>query len=659
VRGSGVGGGSEAYVGDENMDEHTRAWLESQARENGRHASALSSAPNSPQPRPRINSLLWPSAPEGVRGTAGAPSIGYALPAGEPEIPLSLLDSWEFDSLELSTGQLFAAVVKMFDATGLFAARLTTPQQLWSFMGALEARYCKETPYHTFAHAVDVTHTLYRILKLTDRRTRLAATDKFALLVAALAHDCEHFGFNNSFLIATRHPWALTYSDSAPLEHRHIAALYDICTVDGQADIFGCLEEGVWRTARRTVVAAVLHTDMALHGGLISRAELYLQLHGDAGAVEGFPEECASDLADGDQPGGAAASGASVAFASPDERTLLFSLLLHAADISNPAKPQHIAVKWADRVLTEFFTQGDSERALNLPVAPMNDRHIATSRAAGQINFMEFVVAPLFAVLARALPELTPLLAQLLRNRGTLAGEYAAEASAAKAAGGDASAWDVGRMRNRHRAFREKYEPLTGPVMVACPVEDAASCPGGAGCGDGPSYERSASGRSLPSHAPGDAASTLASKLRAVRSFQGKPPSGASALGAHLASLSRHSSRQSSATSRSPSPRKQNRGGGGAGGTQWLRRSSGAVRHLFSEAPLLHADPGTTSPSRDSDGDGDGRPRLSPACGGKRHSSFANDLEAQSDTQQQSRRSLSSGRRGSFPPTEPMTRNKH
>ena len=52
--------------------------------------------------------------------------------------------------------------------------------------------------------------------------------------------------------------------------------------------------------------------------------------------------------------------------------------------------------RWSVRVLEEFFAQGDRERAAGLPVSPMMDR-TSTSHALSQINFIEFIVAPLFS----------------------------------------------------------------------------------------------------------------------------------------------------------------------------------------------------------------------------------------------------------------------
>ena len=40
--------------------------------------------------------------------------------------------------------------------------------------------------------------------------------------------------------------------------------------------------------------------------------------------------------------------------------------LLHAADVSNPFKPWILSEKWTERVLSEFWSQGDKERDLGL-----------------------------------------------------------------------------------------------------------------------------------------------------------------------------------------------------------------------------------------------------------------------------------------------------
>ena len=52
--------------------------------------------------------------------------------------------------------------------------------------------------------------------------------------------------------------------------------------------------------------------------------------------------------------------------------------MIHCADLSNPTKPLQLYRQWTDRIMQEFFEQGDVERQLGLDISPMCDRHTAT-----------------------------------------------------------------------------------------------------------------------------------------------------------------------------------------------------------------------------------------------------------------------------------------
>ena len=45
------------------------------------------------------------------------------------------------------------------------------------------------------------------------------------------------------------------------------------------------------------------------------------------------------------------------------ERLLLASFILHCADVSNPGKEWPVCKKWANLIMSEFFGQGDLEKA--------------------------------------------------------------------------------------------------------------------------------------------------------------------------------------------------------------------------------------------------------------------------------------------------------
>ena len=52
--------------------------------------------------------------------------------------------------------------------------------------------------------------------------------------------------------------------------------------------------------------------------------------------------------------------------------------MAHCADLSNPTKPQPIYNRWVERVMEEFFRQGDQEKTRGIDVSAMCDRQTAT-----------------------------------------------------------------------------------------------------------------------------------------------------------------------------------------------------------------------------------------------------------------------------------------
>lgn len=52
--------------------------------------------------------------------------------------------------------------------------------------------------------------------------------------------------------------------------------------------------------------------------------------------------------------------------------------IVHCADLSNPTKPLELYRRWTDRIMREFFTQGDRERDKGMEISPMCDKHNAS-----------------------------------------------------------------------------------------------------------------------------------------------------------------------------------------------------------------------------------------------------------------------------------------
>ena len=52
--------------------------------------------------------------------------------------------------------------------------------------------------------------------------------------------------------------------------------------------------------------------------------------------------------------------------------------MVHCADLASPTKPLPIYQLWCNRILEEFYCQGDKEKEQGMDVSPMCDRENAT-----------------------------------------------------------------------------------------------------------------------------------------------------------------------------------------------------------------------------------------------------------------------------------------
>lgn len=52
--------------------------------------------------------------------------------------------------------------------------------------------------------------------------------------------------------------------------------------------------------------------------------------------------------------------------------------VIHLADLSNPTKPIDLYSVWVERIMEEYWRQGDRERDLGLDISPMCDRNNIT-----------------------------------------------------------------------------------------------------------------------------------------------------------------------------------------------------------------------------------------------------------------------------------------
>lgn len=95
----------------------------------------------------------------------------------------------------------------------------------------------------------------------------------------------------------------------------------------------------------------------------------------------------------------------------------MLQCMIHLADLSNPTKPIELYRAWNERVLEEYFRQGDIERARGLDISPMCDRHNITVEKS-QIGFIDYIVHPLWETWADLVyPDAQDILDRLEENR--------------------------------------------------------------------------------------------------------------------------------------------------------------------------------------------------------------------------------------------------
>uniref|UniRef100_A0AC11C6I3 Phosphodiesterase 1A n=1 Tax=Ovis aries TaxID=9940 RepID=A0AC11C6I3_SHEEP len=286
-----------------------------------------------------------------------------------PEAVIATLkdvDKWSFDvfALNEASGEhsLKFMIYELFTRYDLINRFKIPVSCLIAFAEALEVGYSKyKNPYHNLIHAADVTQTVHYIMLHTGIMHWLTELEILAMVFAAAIHDYEHTGTTNNFHIQTRSDVAILYNDRSVLENHHVSAAYRLMQEE-EMNVLVNLSKDDWRDLRNLVIEMVLSTDMSGHFQQIKNIRNSLQ-----------------------QPEGL-------------DKAKTMSLILHAADISHPAKSWKLHHRWTMALMEEFFLQGDKEAELGLPFSPLCDRK-STMVAQSQIGFIDFIVEPTFSLL--------------------------------------------------------------------------------------------------------------------------------------------------------------------------------------------------------------------------------------------------------------------
>jgi hypothetical protein len=293
------------------------------------------------------------------------------------------IESWDFSPLDLDDGKVVQAALWMLQNKRGSYSRADSETMVFFCRAVCKGYF--SNPYHNVRHAVDVMHAVWRCGDMMPWGQIFQKQEQFALLVAGFSHDIGHFGLTNSFLVDLRHELALRYNDLSPLEHMHCSQLFGILA-EARTNVLDFLQPKEYKAIRSLMIDAILQTDPLHHFPMIKDLQnLYTS------CSQAFASQKVGELSD---------DVVEVFTTSKDNKNLVARLLLHGADLSNSSKPWKIACDWAKVVVAEFFAQGDLEKALGLPVGPLNDRE-KVSLPSCQLGFIQHMISPFAASFAK------------------------------------------------------------------------------------------------------------------------------------------------------------------------------------------------------------------------------------------------------------------
>jgi hypothetical protein len=259
---------------------------------------------------------------------------------------------------------------------GLLERMKLQVERLHSFLSAAEAEYLGQ-PYHNSIHAADVVQALGAMILADDWCKTLEDWEVLALLIAGATHDLGHPGVNNAFhqrLKAASDEENSLAPDEESINERHHASLALALLESSQNDFLEGLGHDTKSDFKQLLQNLILATDMAHHSAVIGQFSTAMATWGPD--LRGWPLE---------------------------RRHGALKMLLHCADISNPARPLKQCVEWGRRVQEELYGQGDRERHVGLEVTPACDRGMSEPEVA-QAKFIERVVQPCIQVLEPLAP---------------------------------------------------------------------------------------------------------------------------------------------------------------------------------------------------------------------------------------------------------------
>ncbi|KAJ8355769.1 hypothetical protein SKAU_G00185630 [Synaphobranchus kaupii] len=258
---------------------------------------------------------------------------------GQAAHMLSKVGTWNFDIFlfdRLTNGNsLVTLLCHLFNVYGLIHHFQLDMVKLHRFLGMVQEDYHSQNPYHNAVHAADVTQAMHCYLKEPKLAQYLTPMDIFLGLMAAAAHDVDHPGVNQPFLIKTKHHLASLYQNTSVLESHHWRSTVGMLRESG---LLSHLPSDMTQDIEQQLGSLILATDISRQNEFLGRFKSHLD---------------------------------------SDDITLEDADHRHFTSVTRAATGE-LSRQWSERVCEEFYRQGDLERRCELEISPLCDQRSDT-----------------------------------------------------------------------------------------------------------------------------------------------------------------------------------------------------------------------------------------------------------------------------------------
>ncbi|XP_044284214.1 cGMP-specific 3',5'-cyclic phosphodiesterase isoform X1 [Varanus komodoensis] len=295
------------------------------------------------------------------------------------------LTDFYFSDFELSDMETSLCTVRMFTDLNLVQNFQMKHEVLCRWILSVRKNYRKNVAYHNWRHAFNTAQCMFAALKSGKIQNKLTDIEVLSLLIAALSHDLDHRGVNNSYIQRSEHPLAQLYCHSI-MEHHHFDQCLMILNTPGNQILSGLSVEE-YKATLKMIKQAILATDLALY--IKRRGEFFELLRKKQFNLE-----------------------------DPYQKELFLAMLMTACDLSAITKPWPVQKRIAELVAAEFFDQGDKERKeLNIEPTDLMNREKKNKIPSMQVGFIDAICLQLYEALSHISEACYPLLEGCKKNR--------------------------------------------------------------------------------------------------------------------------------------------------------------------------------------------------------------------------------------------------